>query len=423
MDDASRSSPISFAGGLTAGDEVITAADQGSQIGSAAGSLQGEGILSGGGDGGSSGDADFGFQRPELGKEVLVGTVQFYERHVFLCYKTPHVWPSHVEAAEFDRLPRLFSAALAARKGEMKKRTRLTICEGEDGTESSNGDVLIFPDMVRYRRLTHFDVENFVEEVLVKNSQWLPGAVETLTGSFIFVCAHGSRDRRCGICGPVLLRKFKEEINARGLNGTVSVSPCSHIGGHKYAGNVIIFSSSLNGEVTGHWYGYVTPDHVPLLVEQHISKGDIVDDLWRGQMGLNEEEQRKAREFRLQMNGETEELNPIHPNQANETGITNGLSTEAASCCQDIATSSCCQNGAFNEKPDNNSLNSEEHENQKMLPQQINKATKPSSSARKMSTLPTWFESWESEDTYAALAVVAAIASIAVAYSCYRQLR
>lgn len=31
------------------------------------------------------------------------------------------------------------------------QQTRLTICEGHDGTETSNGDVLIFPDMVRYR--------------------------------------------------------------------------------------------------------------------------------------------------------------------------------------------------------------------------------------------------------------------------------
>jgi len=30
-------------------------------------------------------------------------------------------------------------------------KTRLTICEGRDGTETSNGDVLIFPDMTRYR--------------------------------------------------------------------------------------------------------------------------------------------------------------------------------------------------------------------------------------------------------------------------------
>ena len=28
-------------------------------------------------------------------------------------------------------------------------------------------------------------------------------------------------------------------------------------------------------------YGYVTPDDVPILMEQHIGKGKIVDHLWR----------------------------------------------------------------------------------------------------------------------------------------------
>lgn len=140
-------------------------------------------------------------------------------------------------------------------------------------------------------------------------------------------------------------------------------------------------------------------------------------------MGLSEEDQRKAREFRQQMNAETEELNPKDPKQTNEAVTTNGTSSEAASCCQGIATSSCCQNGAFNGKSDNHNANLEEQENQRSPPKQISRESKPSSSARKMSTLPTWFESWEREDTYAALAVVTAIASVAVAYSCYRQLR
>jgi hypothetical protein len=65
--------------------------------------------------------AEFGFQRPELGKEKLVGTVGFHERHVFLCYKGPDLWPSHLEASESDRLPRLLAAAIKARKPNLKK--------------------------------------------------------------------------------------------------------------------------------------------------------------------------------------------------------------------------------------------------------------------------------------------------------------
>ncbi|KAL5178107.1 SEC14 cytosolic factor [Glycine soja] len=139
-------------------------------------------------------------------------------------------------------------------------KTCLTICEGHDGTETSNGDVLIFPDMIRYRRLTHFDVETFVEEVLVKEGEWLPGNPESLKASYVFVCSHGSRDRRCGVFGPILVSRFREEIELHGLQGKVLISSCSHIGGNKYAGNVIIFGSSNNREVTGHLYGYVTPD-------------------------------------------------------------------------------------------------------------------------------------------------------------------
>lgn len=135
----------------------------------------------------------------------------------------------------------------------------------------------------------------------------------------------------------------------------------------------------------------------------------------RGQMGLSEEDQRKAQEFRLQMK---------RPDQSNETDSTNGMQTEAvANCCQGIATSSCCQNGDFNGKSDNHNVNLEEQEHQLVLPLQKNKEGKPSTSIRKMSALPTWFESWEREDTYAVLAVVTAIASVAVVYSCYRQLR
>lgn len=97
-------------------------------------------------------------------------------------------------------------------------------------------------------------MDTFVEEVLVKDSEWLPGNLEILSDSYVFVCSHGSRDRRCGVCGPALVNRFKEEIEIYGFQGKVSVSPCSHVGGHKYAGNVIIFGTDAGGSISGHWY-------------------------------------------------------------------------------------------------------------------------------------------------------------------------
>ncbi|KAH7544543.1 hypothetical protein JRO89_XS15G0183100 [Xanthoceras sorbifolium] len=539
------SSPITVSDQLDSFHADPSTVSSSSHLGSASNSFQNDTFLgeSSIGNGIGINDAEYGFSRPEFRSAQLAGTVDLYDRHVFLCYKNPSVWPPRIEAAEFDRLPRLLSAAVGARKANMKrefeikeldlvllafsfsecgslficcvsefeevilsvglnikswfrfmqvdvckfdlkwvfgilwikgvlgrnsglqvlafkrlrvvmrsgllkiivllitfnefmihvglKETRLTICEGHDGTETSNGDVLIFPDMIRYRRLTHFDVDTFVEEVLVKDGEWQPGTPETLKGWYVFVCSHGSRDRRCGVCGPPLVSRFKEEIEIHGLHGKVSVSPCSHIGGHKYAGNVIIFGSNINGEVTGHWYGYVTPDDIPILLEQHIGKGEIVDWLWRGQMGLSAEDQMRSQELRLQLNGEANierSSNEVIQKQLNDENAGSCRSqVEVMGCCQENGES-CCQNPISPVKTDNSDTTeravkatTEKKRSSKKLVSRMNSGK--GTFTRKVRTMPTWLENWEREDTYASLAVVCAAVSVFVAYSCYKQLR
>ncbi|PIN02714.1 hypothetical protein CDL12_24768 [Handroanthus impetiginosus] len=429
---ASRDDPLLLLSGHHPSSSPIAVSDPESylqdsfQIGSASASFQNDGgFLGGGYDADLISDVEYGFSRPDFRQGPLVGTVALYERHVFLCYKNPQVWPPRIEGAEFDRLPRLLAAALATRKPDMKRQTRLTICEGHDGTETSNGDVLIFPDMVRYRRLTHFDVDTFVEEVLVKDGEWLPGSPEALRGWYIFVCCHGTRDRRCGVCGPSVIGKFRNEIETRGLQGKVSVSPCSHIGGHKYAGNVIIFGPNMKKEVTGHWYGYVMPEDVPLLLEQHIGKGEIVDFLWRGQMGLTEEDQKKSQELRFQVQGGTGMKDCTQTNDGSASKCTSQL--EGTGCCQANGGFSCCQNPMLQEKRGdsdtteiaaNFTTEKKKSSKKQALRNNNGKGTGP----HKVCSMPTWYESWEREDTYAALAVIGAAASVAFAYKCYKQL-
>ncbi|KAM3244401.1 hypothetical protein ACQJBY_055995 [Aegilops geniculata] len=247
-------------------------------------------------------DMRFGFESEELGKEKTVGTVE--ERDLFVCYMGPEAWPSDLEATKSDRLPHLLAAAIKARKPEMRKSTELTICE-EEGTESSLGDVLIFPDMIRYRGLTCSNVNIFVEEVLVKDADWHDGFVEAIRGSYVFVCCHESKDNKCGASGPALIRKFKEGIEAQGLGPQVIVKACSHLGGHEFLGHVIIFSSDAKGEVTGHWYGYVSPDDVNLLLNKHMRRNETGEHIGRGQLGLSKEQNMEALELKRVTNGIT----------------------------------------------------------------------------------------------------------------------
>jgi hypothetical protein len=133
----------------------------------------------------------------------------------------------------------------------------------------------------------------------------------------VLVCGHGGRDVRCGLFGPVLREEFERRLPERGvevLKGAVEVEAeegaaavvggaasgrelaarvglISHIGGHKFAGNVIIYlPPSLNTEdgqahpLAGHgiWYGRVEPKHVEGIVGETILKGRVIEELFRG---------------------------------------------------------------------------------------------------------------------------------------------
>ncbi|CAK8541171.1 unnamed protein product [Lathyrus sativus] len=229
--------------------------------------------------------ADNGFTRSEMYSKNLAGTVDAYDRHIFLCYEDPLSWPSNLEEFDTHHLPAIFDSTLKCRQKDIPAKTKFTVCEAREEDGFSNGDVFIFPDMIKYRGVLDPMVGFFFKDVMVDGKPWSFGATENFTGSYVYVCAHGSRDARCGTCGPALIKKFNKEIELRGLKDQITVTACSHIGGHKYAGNVIIFSPGPDGKTTGHWYGYVTPNDVPDLLDQHIAKGEVIHQLWRGQMG------------------------------------------------------------------------------------------------------------------------------------------
>ncbi|XP_022740545.1 uncharacterized protein LOC111292423 [Durio zibethinus] len=335
--------------------------------------------------------AKFGFTREEMYSSNLAGTVNPYDRHLFLRHKSYTDWASRVEE---DLLPKHLSSALKSRKNDIPSKTLLTVIEGEQ----SDGDVLIFPEMIKYKGLTDSDVDGFVEDVLVNGKPWTSGVQETFTGSYVFVCAHGNRDKRCGVCGPILIEKLNEEIALRGLKDQVFVSACSHIGGHKYAGNLIIFSPDSEGKIMGHWYGYVTPDDVPELLDQHIAKGEIIERLWRGQMGASNEGGDKTGEQKLP-NGEE-----VKKNEKHEESTAQKTKENVGGCCQGVNGFTCCMNAS-----------PEVSESKKI------EETTESRGKTGPGRLTCWFQSWEQLDVLTAAAVVGAVATIAVAYSYYRR--
>jgi hypothetical protein len=149
----------------------------------------------------------------------------------------------------------------------------------------------------------------------------LPG-VRDVEDVLVLICGHGSRDMRCGILGPVLQAEFErqlpkaglevlhgpvidEGVSAPPLSGTGGERPptsrtglISHIGGHKFAGNIIIYipptfknSAGNPHPLAGHgvWYGRIQPKHVEGVIQETIIKGNIVADHFRGAIKQNGE--------------------------------------------------------------------------------------------------------------------------------------
>lgn len=151
-----------------------------------------------------------------------------------------------------------------------------------------------------------------------EQGRFLPG-VSDVNDVLVLICGHGGRDVRCGVLGPLLRDEFEKKLAEVGgmkvMIGPVKVSPAdmqgtdslgefgeedetkarvgliSHIGGHKFAGNVIIYTppgfktadgkeSPLAG--TGVWYGRVEPKHVEGIVKETVLGGKVIEEFFRG---------------------------------------------------------------------------------------------------------------------------------------------
>jgi (2Fe-2S) ferredoxin len=132
----------------------------------------------------------------------------------------------------------------------------------------------------------------------------------------VLVCGHGGRDLRCGITGPILRHEFERllpEMDIQVLKGPVEVSQgpermiisgtvpvsintarvglISHVGGHKFAGNVIVYIPPGTKTATrdahplagcGIWYGRIEPKHVEGIIKETIIGGRVIEDHFRG---------------------------------------------------------------------------------------------------------------------------------------------
>lgn len=93
------------------------------------------------------------------------------------------------------------------------------------------------------------------------------GAGDWVTDPVILVCTHARHDACCGIRGKPVATSLAERYGD-------AVWTCSHVGGHRFAGNVVL-------PLDGTYYGRVDAAIAVELVDRHEA-GEVVGDHLRG---------------------------------------------------------------------------------------------------------------------------------------------
>ena len=94
-----------------------------------------------------------------------------------------------------------------------------------------------------------------MSRVMLSDYEELPnlqGGAEPLDGLIYAVCTHGLRDKCCAKFGLSLYCAFREHVGERAWQ-------CSHVGGDRFAGNVVVFPHGI-------YYGRAGPEDVPEIV-------------------------------------------------------------------------------------------------------------------------------------------------------------
>ncbi|GAA6044255.1 hypothetical protein JCM8097_002095 [Rhodosporidiobolus ruineniae] len=222
------------------------------------------------------------------------------------------------------------SAALPPDTAPSSKLTILASSFISSSHEGHKESVIVLPDfkVVENVAPTKEDANELVQRYLVPEAG-RAGTAEAGTlkswplpyHAVVLLCSHKKRDKRCHISAPLLISQFHHHLEKHGFHvdergddladgpsieewadtveerelrlketlqgvkkddGRVGLFKVSHLGGHKFAGNVIIFFPS--GSCV--WYGRATPKDVGIIVDRTILGGKVIPELLRGGLGL-----------------------------------------------------------------------------------------------------------------------------------------
>ncbi|KAI1317853.1 hypothetical protein EDD11_007655 [Mortierella claussenii] len=236
----------------------------------------------------------------------LLYSMKPYSRHVLISTGQDD-WEPHIDDNK-GSLAFHLSRSIDEGQKRIKEETgcdteRIMVTNSSRKAENWDGpgwQVIILPDQIVINNLTTEQCDDFFDAFLrppvgsltlqsshsseVHAGQTTFLALRWMPKAAIMICSHKKRDKRCGVTAPILRKEFLRILRSKDIygdcEGDVEIWMVSHIGGHKFAGNVIVHKS----EGLAVWYGRVEPCHSQAIVEATIERGEVIRELYRGSM-------------------------------------------------------------------------------------------------------------------------------------------
>ncbi|KAI9097288.1 Sucrase/ferredoxin-like-domain-containing protein [Phlyctochytrium arcticum] len=241
-----------------------------------------------------------GYLQKKIEGGPLINTMKPYKKHIMVFEGVSRGWRERLEEADS------FTTRVDKAVDEVKGGIRTIVTAADrmmdegDGqvcqltkttdpviTDDTSATIVVFPELLQLMDVKATAISSTVEALLLNST--LPPSVRSVPlegNAWIFVCTHKKRDKRCGVAGPMLVNEFRTATEEMGLDEQVQIFGCSHFGGHKFAGNIIIYHR--DPVVDGNWYGRVRTCHVRPILQSTIKEGKIFRELWRGRMEAHE---------------------------------------------------------------------------------------------------------------------------------------
>jgi len=190
----------------------------------------------------------------------IAGSFKPYDRHVIVCNIGDVLdWPSKIQE---NSLVNMILQVMESIKEQNSSSLNVTFTASKIDDEEARPRIILFPESIiitfepNVESLQKVATFVYTGVIMEENNAFFQSSPVPF-GKIILVCCHASRDKRCGRAGPQVIEVLKTAMSERGISeNDLCVLPSSHIGGHEFAGTLIVYPEA-------NWY--CTVNYIQML--------------------------------------------------------------------------------------------------------------------------------------------------------------